>query len=55
MEWEGEKQARLDTLRAAELSGTLELLGQLAELHQARAAILHFQQDADQIASPAVT
>jgi superfamily II DNA or RNA helicase len=32
-----------------------ELLGQLAELHQARAAILHVQQDADQVASPAVT
>ena len=24
MEWDGEKQARLDTLRAAELSGTLD-------------------------------
>jgi len=32
-----------------------ELLGQLAELRQARAASLHVQQDADQIAQPAIT
>ena len=32
-----------------------QLLGQLAELRQERAAILHAQQDADQIAPPAIT
>jgi hypothetical protein len=28
MEWDGEKQSRLDTLRAAELSGTLDEAGE---------------------------
>jgi hypothetical protein len=32
-----------------------ELLGQLAELRRARAAILHVQEDADQIAPSAIT
>ena len=32
MEWDGDKQARLDALRAAELSGTLDEAGK-TELH----------------------